>query len=162
MIRFQKGATNTVTVTLTENSTLTNPIYLFQFTNQQTATDYYFIATDTSTFKERYNQFQVVEKSNPDTLNGEVLLGNEGFYNYYVYETTLANTSGLSNASQAVIYILNEVENGLVWVVPEPMEKLEYDPEQTAIAYQPAEDDYLLTQSGDYLLLETGYLIELE
>jgi hypothetical protein len=51
MIQFTKGQSNTLTLTLTENSTLTNPIYLFQFNNQQTNVDYYFIANDTSQYK---------------------------------------------------------------------------------------------------------------
>lgn len=136
MIRINKGEVNTITVTLYENSTVANPIYLFCFNNQQTNVDYYFIANDTSQYLRRYNQFEVTETTNPDTLNGEVELGNEGFYNYYIYQTNLQSTSGLTNASEAVQNIVKEVENGLVWVVPEATSTITYNPQSnTAIVY---------------------------
>jgi hypothetical protein len=128
MIRFEKSAVNDVVVTLYENSTVTSPIYLFKFTNQQTNVDYYFIAEDISAYITRYNRFEVEEVEDADTLNGEVTLGNEGFYNYTVYQTTLPNTDGLTTAADAVPYILKEVENGLVWVEL---------PTQTTITYTP-------------------------
>jgi hypothetical protein len=128
MIRFEKSAVNDVVVTLYENSTVTSPIYLFKFTNQQTNVDYYFIAEDISAYITRYNRFEVEEVEDADTLNGEVSLGNEGFYNYTVYQTTLPNTDGLTTAADAVPYILKEVENGLVWVEL---------PTQTTITYTP-------------------------
>jgi hypothetical protein len=128
MIRFEKSAVNDVVVTLYENSTVTSPIYLFKFTNQQTNVDYYFIAEDISAYITRYNRFEVEEVEDADTLNGEVTLGNEGFYNYTVYQTTLPNTSGLTTAADAVPYVLKEVENGLVWVEL---------PTQTTITYTP-------------------------
>jgi hypothetical protein len=160
MIQFTKGQTNTLTLTLTENSTLTNPIYLFQFNNQQTNVDYYFIANDTSQYKERYNRFVI--SSGTDTLNAEIELGNEGFYNYYVYETNLANTSGLSNAEEAVPYIVGQVENGLVWVLPEADAIINYEPDDdTAVAYEPIEFDYLVQEDDAYILQEDGYLIQL-
>jgi hypothetical protein len=160
MIQFTKGQSNTLTLTLTENSTLTNPIYLFQFNNQQTNVDYYFIANDTSQYKERYNRFVIA--SGTDTLNAEIELGNEGFYNYYVYETNLANTSGLANAEEAVPYIVGQVENGLVWVLPEADAIINYEPDDdTAVAYEPVEFDYLVQEDDAYILQEDGYLIQL-
>lgn len=160
MIQFTKGQSNTLTLTLTENSTLTNPIYLFQFNNQQTNVDYYFIANDTSQYKERYNRFVIA--SGTDTLNAEIELGNEGFYNYYVYETNLANTSGLANAEEAVPYIVGQVENGLVWVLPEADAIINYEPDDdTAVAYEPIEFDYLVQEDDAYILQEDGYLIQL-
>ena len=138
MIEFRKTYTNTVTVTLTENSTISNPIYLFLFKNQQSGVDYYFIATDTSAFKQRYNQFQVIEKTNANTLNGEVSLGNEGFYDYTIYQTSLANTTGLANALAAVPFITKTVEVGLVWVVPDELQTTDYNPlSTTTIIYNP-------------------------
>lgn len=117
MIKFTKGNVNNVIVTLTENSTVSNPYYLFMFTNQQTNVDYYFIATDNSSYKERYNLFTVIEKTSPNTLAGEVSLGNEGFYNYVVYQTSLTSLSGLTTANDAIPFISSAVEYGLVWVV---------------------------------------------
>ena len=138
MINFRKSYTNKVTVTLTENATVNNPIYLFLFKNQQSGVDYYFIAADTSAFKERYNQFYVTEKVNPDSLNGEVSLGHEGFYDYIVYQTSLSNTTGLTTAADAVQYITKTVELGLVWVIPDAVITTDYNPSTTnTIIYTP-------------------------
>jgi hypothetical protein len=117
VIRFLKNSTNNVVVTLTENSTVTNPIYLFMFTNQTSNVPYYFISTDTSSYKTRYNKFSVVEKLGANTLNGEVTLGFNGYYNYTVYQTSLANTVGLTTAADAVPFITKSVEVGVVDVV---------------------------------------------
>jgi len=138
MIRFKKSSENLVVVTLTENSTLANPIYLFKFVNQQSFVPYYFIANDTSNFKNRYNSFIVTDKVNPNTLSGEVSLGNEGFYNYEVYQTTLTSLSGLSNAEDAIPYIDKTVEYGVVWVVPQDTQNDVYNPATLeSIIYQP-------------------------
>jgi len=138
VIRFLKDNTNNVVVTVTENSTVTNPIYLFLFQNQTTFDKYYFIATDISTFKERYNKFIVTEKANPNTLSGEVRLGFKGFYNYCIYQTNLANTSGLANAAAAVPNITKTVEVGTVQVVISDYEIDEYEVQDTTnIVYQP-------------------------
>jgi len=138
VIRFLKDNTNNVVVTVTENSTVTNPIYLFLFQNQTTFDKYYFIATDISTFKERYNKFIVTEKANPNTLSGEVRLSFKGLYNYCIYQTNLANTSGLANAAAAVPNITKTVEVGTVQVVINDYEIDEYEVQDTTnIVYQP-------------------------
>ena len=138
MIRFLKNSTNNVVVTLTENSTVTNPIYLFLFTNQTSNVNYYFIGTDTSAYKTRYNKFSIVEKASANTLNGEVTLGLKGYYNYKVYQTSLANTSGLANAAAAVPFITKTVEVGVVDVVFDAVTNTEYDvQDETNIIYQP-------------------------
>jgi hypothetical protein len=135
MIRFRKSYVNNVVVTLYENSTEVHPIYLFKFTNQQSNVDYYFIANDTSQYVTRYNQFEVEEVADADTLNGEVSLGNEGYYNYTAYQTTLTSTGGLANAEAAVPYILKTVETGLVWVEI---------PERTTITYTPQNNEAIV------------------
>ena len=138
MIRFLKNSTNNVVVTLTENSTVTNPIYLFMFTNQTSNVPYYFIGTDTSSYKTRYNKFSIIEKVSANTLNGEVTLGFNGYYNYTVYQTSLANTSGLTTAADAVTFITKTVEVGVVDVVLDAQTTTEYDvQDETNIIYQP-------------------------
>ena len=137
MIRINKNTTNSIIVTLTENSTVANPIYLFEFINQQSLDKYYFISTDTSLFKQRYNEFQLTEKLNANTLNGEVTLGNEGFYDYNVYQTSLSSLSGLTTAEDAVPYIVLEVETGLVDCVLDTETIDRYNPaDDTTIVYQ--------------------------
>lgn len=138
MIKFNKSATNNVVVTLKENSTVANPIYLFKFVSQQTLVSYYFIASDISIYKDRFNQFTVVEKANANTLNGEVTLGKQGYYDYKIYQTNLTNTSGLANAQAAVSNIVKEVEDGLVYVVFANNTDITYDSvDNTMIVYQP-------------------------
>jgi hypothetical protein len=138
MIKFNKSATNNVVVTLKENSTVANPIYLFKFVSQQTLVSYYFIASDISIYKDRFNQFTVVEKANANTLNGEVTLGKQGYYDYKIYQTNLTNTSGLANAQAAVPNIVKEVEDGLVYVVFANNTDITYDSvDNTMIVYQP-------------------------
>lgn len=138
VIRFQKESANTIIVTLTENSTMTNILYLFKFTSQQSNVDYYFIAQDTSGYLQRYNRFIVTEKASPNTLNGEVEVGDTGFYNYTAYETSLTTTTGLTTAQDAIPYIIKTVEVGNVWVVPTPQEYIEHEPEfNTSIVYTP-------------------------
>lgn len=91
MIKITKGQANTVVLTLTEKSTLTNPDYLFVFKNDQTELEYIFIAADTSLYPERYNQFRITETSStPDPLDGEVELPVLKFYTYTVYEQNSA------------------------------------------------------------------------
>jgi hypothetical protein len=138
MIKFNKSATNNVIVTLKENSTVLNPIYLFKFVSQQTLVSYYFIGSDISSYKDRFNKFTIIEKASANTLNGEVTLGKEGFYDYKVYQTNLANTSGLANAEAAVGNITKEVEDGLVYVVFAVNNDIVFDtPDDTTIVYQP-------------------------
>lgn len=158
VIRFQKNTTNKVVVTLTENSTVSNPYYLFQFTNQTSKVDYYFIASDISNFKERYNEFSVTERDSPNTLQGQVQLGEEGFYNYTVYQTNLSTLTGLTNASEAVSNITKTVEFGKVWVVPNNSQIPTYTgQDDTLVIYTPYE--FLLQENGGYLLQENGQLI---
>lgn len=90
MIRLSEGD-NDVAVTLTEDSTLTVPIYLFEFIDNQTQVKHYCIAPDTSLYKYRYNLFNIkVVTSTPNPLNGEVnlLQGNEFAYNIYEQVST--------------------------------------------------------------------------
>ena len=160
MIRFEKYSENNVVVTLTENSTATNPYYVFQFTNQTSNVDYYFSATDVSNFKERYNEFNVIERDNANTLAGQVELGDTGFYNYTIFKTSLNTLSGLTNASQALDYTVKEVEKGKVWVVPSSDSNYTYQlQDDTAIVYNP--DDNLLTEDGYFILQENGFLINI-
>ncbi len=137
MIQFTKGLENNVVVTLTENATATGFIYLFLFKNQQSAVDYYFIASDISQYPERYNEFLVEEKANANTLQGEVSLGNEGFYDYFAYQTSISSTAGLTTAADAVQYIVKTLEQGLVWVIPTEQDIDKYSPQtDTAIVYE--------------------------
>lgn len=89
---------------------------------------FYFISTDTSTNITRYNRFELIETTEPDTLNGEVELDGEGYYNYTVYQTDLLNLAGLTEASEAVPNIVKTVEVGLCFVEFNPIVNVTYSP----------------------------------
>jgi hypothetical protein len=89
MIHLNNSTSTEFAVTLYEKTTLTNPFYLFHFKNDTSFNDYYCIITDTSTQKQRFNLFSFTEGVN-DALNGSLILGKSGYYEYYIYEQTNA------------------------------------------------------------------------
>jgi hypothetical protein len=104
MIYLTKGETNNIILTLTEKQLLTDPNYLFIFTNRSSNCEIKFIklnATDTSLFKERFNEFSIVTNT---YFKNEL----EGQYTYEVYEQ--ASTTNLD------ITGLNKLETGIMWL----------------------------------------------
>lgn len=63
MIYIQKGMTNSVILTLSEKSVLTNPNYMFIFRNEYdiNSVGITFSTPDVSSYTNRYNQFMIVE-----------------------------------------------------------------------------------------------------
>jgi hypothetical protein len=114
MIRFTKGQTQNIILTLTEKQLLTNPNYLFVFTNRSANTEVKFVklnATDLSLYKDRYNEFSIVTNTNfGSSLNGQ--------YVYQVYEQ--ASTSNTNPTG------LNLLETGIMELVGTPFEFTEY------------------------------------
>jgi len=114
MIRLTKGATQNIILTLTEKQLLTNPNYLFVFTNRSANTEVKFVRlnnTDLSQYKDRYNEFSIVTNTNFSTaLNGQ--------YDYDIYEQT--STSNLNPAG------LNLLESGIMELVGTPFNFTEY------------------------------------
>jgi hypothetical protein len=102
VIRLTKGQTQNIILTLTEKQTLTSPNYLFIFENRSTNTEIKFVklnATDTSAYKDRFNQFSIVVNTYFNTaLNGQ--------YTYTIYEQ--ASTSNLNPTG------LNLLESGIM------------------------------------------------
>ena len=114
MIRLTKGQTQNIILTLTEKQLLTNPNYLFVFTNRSANTEIKFVSlnnTDISQYKDRYNEFSIVTNTNFSTaLNGQ--------YDYDIYEQT--STSNLNPAG------LNLLESGIMELVGTPFNFTEY------------------------------------
>jgi len=114
MIRLTKGQTQSVILTLTEKQLLTNPNYLFVFTNRSANTEIKFVRlnnTDVSIYKDRYNEFSFVTNTNFATaLNGQ--------YDYVIYEQ--ASTSNTNPAG------LNALESGIMELVGTAFEFTEY------------------------------------
>jgi hypothetical protein len=104
MIHLTKTETNTIVLTLTEKQLLTSPNYLFVFTNRSTNLEVKFVklfASDTSLYKDRYNEFSIV-------TNTYFATKLEGQYTYEIYEqasTSNTNPSGL-----------NKLETGIMWL----------------------------------------------
>jgi hypothetical protein len=119
MIRFTKGQTQNIILTLTEKQLLTNPNYLFVFTNRSANTEVKFVrlnATDLSLYKDRYNEFSIVTNTNfGSSLNGQ--------YVYQVYEQ--ASTSNTNPTG------LNLLETGIMELVGTPFEFTEYSTTDT-------------------------------
>lgn len=105
MIRLTKGQTQNIILTLTEKQLLTNPNYLFIFTNRSANTEVKFVklnATDISLYKDRYNEFSIVT----DTYFGSQLNGQ---YDYEVYEQsspTNTNPAGLNLLESGIMELV--------------------------------------------------------
>ena len=119
MIRLTKGQTQNIILTLTEKQLLTNPNYLFVFTNRSANTVVKFVLlnnADISQYKDRYNEFTIVTNTNfGSSLNGQ--------YVYQVYEqTSTINTNPAG---------LNLLETGIMELVGTPFEFTEYSTTDT-------------------------------
>lgn len=88
-IKLKKGeTTENVVLTLTEKTTITNPNYLFEFTNDSTKQSNTCICADLSAAgaaRERANIFNITEGVD-DRLNSSLVLFNAGRYHYTIRE----------------------------------------------------------------------------
>ena len=139
MIRLDFGLNDNVIMTLTENVTIPNPIFLLELTNQQSLDVSYVVVTDTSFYKQRYNKLQIFVTNDepfPPSLDGNVYLTNPGFYDYKVFECVF--NPDYTQASDYVNTKGNQLESGLVWLVPTDPSSTPYTPDNTdTIIYQP-------------------------
>lgn len=90
MINLELGL-NEVALTLSENTTITNPYYIFSFYSASTKTTKYFTSTDLNKGTEieyRFNKFSielVEDLAHEDINNGKIYLSEQGFYEYTIY-----------------------------------------------------------------------------
>jgi hypothetical protein len=108
MVILNQGANNVI-LTLTEKVTISNPVFLFALSSIQTNATVYFIAQDTSQYKERYNKFIWNVKTNPNYNAGEFNLPIEGLYSYQVYQLS---TPSLTPPEGAIILEVGNVQYG--------------------------------------------------
>jgi len=106
LINIERNSPNEIALTLKERGTAT--YYLFKFQSDNTEAVEYCIATDSSSFPNRYNRFTITEQTSPDNLNAQVELPTEGQWRYFVY----ANVSS-SNLDPTGLL---ELESGIVKV----------------------------------------------
>lgn len=119
MVRMTKGQTQSIILTLTEKQLLTNPNYLFIFTNRSSNVEIKFVLlnnTDISSYKDRYNKFSITTNTYFNTaLNGQ--------YTYEIYEQTSP-----SNTNPAG---LNMLETGIMELVGTAFNFTEYSTTDT-------------------------------
>lgn len=102
MIQIKKGIINSVTVTLSEKTTLTSIYYLFEFTPKGNNIPVYCVVgsdKNTNTLNpKRYNEFDITETSSPDPLNSEIELPvGESVYKVYEQSNNVnLNPTGLN------------------------------------------------------------------
>ena len=106
MINIERNSPNEIALTLKERGTAT--YYLFKFQSDNTEAVEYCIATDSSSFPNRYNRFTITEQTSPDNLNAQVEMPTEGQWRYYVY----ANVSSSNLDPTGLV----ELESGIVKV----------------------------------------------
>jgi len=98
MLHITKGSNSTLYFTGTEQCVLTNPYFLFIFTNTTTNETIAYVGTDTSLFSYRYNKVII----NGALFNDE----DSGYWTYAIYEQ--ASSSNIDPAG------LNKVEEGFM------------------------------------------------
>ena len=124
MIIINKNSTNNRILTLAEKTTLTNVVYLFEVINNQSSDVKCFIADDISANKVRYNEFNFIENTTEDLLNGTFELELTGFYTYNVYEQT-------STTNLDPLLATNKIETGKLEVSDNAAELTQYNGNQT-------------------------------
>ena len=142
MLVLEKLTSKSWYLTLTEKVTISNPYFLFVFTNRTTSVETAIILTDVSTHIERYNQFDVTE--------GTTFSLDAGEYEYQVYAQTSSTNTDPSLANELV-------ESGVLKVVFTPTAAGVYEVTLNEKIYEieaPEQILFLLLEDGDFLLQE--------
>ncbi len=105
-MNIARGTANTFDITVTERVSLTNPYFLFEFTNEATSTQNTCIASNTSSYTRRYDRFSITESGTEDRVNGTLTLAYAGFWRYRVFEqsssTNLTVTANLTLLEEGI------------------------------------------------------------
>jgi hypothetical protein len=124
MLLYTIGQSKDTCVTLTESTTLTNPYYLFVFTNVATKVVYKVIVnstSDLSPYPERYNLYSI----DVSTLFATAQAGQ---YSYEVYEQASSTNTNITG--------LNLVECGKMKLLPSTsLTQQGYEPQTTYKGY---------------------------
>lgn len=123
MIKINKDSINTSVFTLCDREilTATTKYYLFNFINDDTEDDYYFVGDDISTSPCNYNEFLITETGTTFVnLTASTINLDRGFYQYKVYEQLSPTNLSISGTSGVVL------ENGKVQVIGEEFPTKDY------------------------------------
>jgi hypothetical protein len=108
MLLIKTNQENVLVVTVSQNSTIPNPEWLFSFTHIFSKQNVSFIPTNVSTSKVRYDEFLVYE----GTGAGQIQFPYEGLYVYNIYQQPAGSgnlnpqyTSGIVETGQAQVIV---------------------------------------------------------
>jgi hypothetical protein len=82
MLIIKTNQRNSLVVTVSQNSTISNPEWLFSFTHIFSKQQVRFIPTDISVSKSRYDEFEFIEGQGA----GQIAFPYEGLYSYAIYQ----------------------------------------------------------------------------
>ncbi len=117
MIKIKKNtASQRVSVTVTEKTTITSPVYIFSFTHDLTKEVKNFTQTNTSAYPERSDLFLITESTTEDLDNGTVEL-KKGFHSYVIYEAEVESPQELNPDNYSPSLNIVETGKAYVWEV---------------------------------------------
>lgn len=131
---------NPVILTLFEKQTLTDPTFLFQFTNDSTGEAKVFTAPDISTANQRFNRFEIQAlrpTQTEDLYNGKVKLPLLGYYSYTIYETVttspidldVTHATGIVETGKVLVHSLEREALPATFTVDEDKDNFVFDPD---------------------------------
>lgn len=110
MIPITRSATGYIYVTTREKELLTSPYYLIKFVSVSTKDERYCWVTDSSSYPDRYQRFNINETAVPTSGTNQVLLDTTGIWDYYIYEytgTAPSDETGLTEVEQGQADVLH-------------------------------------------------------
>jgi hypothetical protein len=131
MMQLITGA-NTIDISVTENSTIANPQFVFVFINDNTGRK----VACTSTYTELDNNKQrfIITVGAAVPLTGSVLFDDYGSYSFYVYQSANAALFNYANINTTDIRTLTgEVGNGKAWWEAPSVTNIYYKDVRTSI-----------------------------
>ena len=106
-----RGQNNTVIFTLTERVTISSPYFLMKCTSRSSRTTKIFIlASNQSSYTERYDKFTITESANEILTSGTVELKPTGDWDYEIYQQ--ASASNLNVVNSGIL-----LEQGIIRVI---------------------------------------------
>jgi len=131
MMQLITGA-NTIDISVTENSTIANPEFVFVFINDNTGRKV--ACTNTYTELDNNKQRFVITVGVVTPLTGGVLFDDYGSYSFYVYQSVDASLFDYTNINTTDIRTLTgEVENGKAWWEAPSVTNIYYKDVRTSI-----------------------------
>ena len=131
MMQLITGA-NTIDISVTENSTIGNPQFVFVFINDNTGRKV--ACTSTYTNLDNNKQRFIITVGAAVPLNGSVLFDDYGSYSFYVYQSANAALFNYANINTTDIRTLTgEVGNGKAWWEAPSVTNIYYKDVRTSI-----------------------------